>query len=101
MNDTLLANQRELAGRLAQGGAHLPGAEAARIAELEEQVRDLMVFIEAQGAVQSAAAAPEELRDGDVLKLRGMPTAGGDKGRAAREALAARLSAAKDGRRRK
>ena len=36
--------------------------------DLEEQVRDLMVFIEAQRAVESAGSG--ELRDGAVVSVR-------------------------------
>ncbi len=71
--------------------------------DLEEQVRDLMVFIEAQRAVEAAGGS--ELRDGAVVALppaeRTSSGGGGGSGSSPAAALQARLAAKAGDRRRK
>jgi len=96
LNEQLLSNQREAAA----GRERAEGEQRARVAELEEQVRDLMLFIEAQSAV----AGSGELHDGDVVKLRAPPgeaAAAPAVEAAAAAALRQRLERAKGERRRK
>jgi BRCA1-associated protein len=66
LNDTLLANQKEFAAKLKAAEAAAAAREAAA-AELQEQVRDLMVFIEARQTVQSGGGG--ELEGATVLPV--------------------------------
>jgi len=64
LNDTLLANQKDFAVKLK--GADANAAEQnAIIVDLQEQVRDLMVFIEAQQTISGSG----EVAGGTVLPL--------------------------------
>ncbi|CAI7802511.1 unnamed protein product [Closterium sp. NIES-54] len=53
-------------------------ARDEKIKDLEEQVRDLMVFIEAQKIVEreGGAGTAEGIREGTVLAVGGAPAAG-------------------------
>lgn len=81
LNDTLLSNQREYAAQLKAAQEKIAGKEA-EISELQEQVRDIMVFLEAR---QTIAAAGEggELAGATVMPVPEQPTKGkkGGKGR--------------------
>ncbi|EFJ47432.1 hypothetical protein VOLCADRAFT_92137 [Volvox carteri f. nagariensis] len=66
LNETLLANQKDFKQQLAAEKARADAAQAA-VKELQEQVRDLAFFIEAQRAINDAAGG--ELKEGTVLPL--------------------------------
>ncbi|GLI59895.1 hypothetical protein VaNZ11_001933 [Volvox africanus] len=66
LNETLLANQRDFKQQLAAEKARGDAAEAA-VKELQEQVRDLAFFIEAQRTINDADGG--ELKEGTVLPL--------------------------------
>ncbi len=94
LNDNLIVNQKQFQERLKAAETALAEKEAAsseRITELEEQVRDLMVYIEAQQAVASSGGL-EGLRDGTVLSVPKPPTVTTPKAKlaAAKAALAAK-----------
>lgn len=69
LNSQLLANQQALRQQLAdvQGEAR---AKDAKIADLEEQVRDLMVFLDAQRVIEAEGG---ELREGSVVGVQAKP----------------------------
>ncbi|KXZ54622.1 hypothetical protein GPECTOR_4g687 [Gonium pectorale] len=66
LNETLLANQRDFKQQLAAERARAEAAEAS-VRELQDQVRDLAFFIEAQRAINDAGGG--ELKEGTVLPL--------------------------------
>jgi BRCA1-associated protein len=68
LNDTLLANQKEFAEREKAAGA-LAAKRDAELAELREQVRDLMVFIQARDTISAAGEGEAELSGATVLPL--------------------------------
>lgn len=79
LNDTLLANQKDFTAQL-EAARQDATTRAAQVKDLEEQVRDLMVFIEAQRTINEAGGG--ELRDATLLPV---PEGGrGAKGAAAR-----------------
>ncbi|GLC33564.1 hypothetical protein PLESTM_000085000 [Pleodorina starrii] len=74
LNETLLANQRDFKQQLAAEKARADAAEAAA-KELQEQVRDLAFFIEAQRTINDAGGG--ELKEGTVLPLPQNTSRGG------------------------
>ncbi|CAI5946299.1 unnamed protein product [Closterium sp. NIES-65] len=81
VNDSLIKNQKQWQEKFKQQEERVKAAVAARdekIKDLEEQVRDLMVFIEAQKIVEreGGAGTAEGIREGTVLAVGGAPTAG-------------------------
>ncbi|KAL4855291.1 BRCA1-associated protein [Chlorella vulgaris] len=86
LNDTLLANQKEYQVRLKAAEEQLGQTTAAKdaaIRDLEEQVRDLMVFLEARHTIEAAGGAGSELDGGTLLP---MPEAQQQRGAGARRA---------------
>ncbi|CAI5479023.1 unnamed protein product [Closterium sp. Yama58-4] len=84
VNDSLIKNQKQWQERFKQQEEREKAAVAARddkIKDLEEQVRDLMVFIEAQKIVEreGGAGTAEGIREGTVVAVGGTP-GGGEKG---------------------
>ncbi|KAL6744909.1 hypothetical protein V8C86DRAFT_2997917, partial [Haematococcus lacustris] len=71
MNEQLVANQADLRSALDAAKAATE-AKAAQVVELEEQVRDLMVFIQAQRAIQSM----DEAVEGTLLPVPAASTSG-------------------------
>ncbi|GAX80832.1 hypothetical protein CEUSTIGMA_g8267.t1 [Chlamydomonas eustigma] len=67
LNDTLLSNQRDFQNQLKNAKAEV-AAKEANIKDLQEQVRDLMFFLEAQKVVQTASEG-NELQQGTVLPV--------------------------------
>uniref|UniRef100_A0A383VK63 BRCA1-associated protein n=1 Tax=Tetradesmus obliquus TaxID=3088 RepID=A0A383VK63_TETOB len=65
LNETLLANQKEFGAKLTAAQAAAADKDA-QLQDLQEQVRDLMVFIEAQKTIQSAGG---ELQDATLLPM--------------------------------
>jgi len=74
LNDTLLANQKDFATKLKAADANA-AKQNAIIIDLQEQVRDLMVFIEAQQTI----AGSGEVAGGTVLPLPAAPQRRGGK----------------------
>ena len=70
LNDTLLANQKQFAEKL-KAAESKAGEQAAVIKELEEQVRDLMFFLEAQQTI--AGSGGGEGAGGTVLPVPAPP----------------------------
>jgi len=70
LNDTLLANQKEFVEKL-KGAEVVVREKEKEIEDLKEQVRDLMVFLEARQIMESN----EELEGGTVLPMEA-PAAG-------------------------
>lgn len=69
LNEALLTNQREWEKKLKDLEARHAAAETearGKVAELEEQVRDLMFFIDAQKKLASEGASEEELATAQV-----------------------------------
>ena len=66
LNDTLLANQKAFTEKL-KAAEKAAAEQAAVITDLQEQVRDLMVFIQAQQTI--AASGGGEVAGGTVLPL--------------------------------
>ena len=96
LNDTLLANQRDYAARLREAeerGAREAAEKGAALAELREQVRDLMVFIQARDAIAQAdggagaadGSIPSELAGATVLPVPAPPAQQGGRGKGARQ----------------
>jgi BRCA1-associated protein len=73
LNDTLLANQKDFAVKLKAAEANA-AEQNAMIIDLQEQVRDLMVFLEAQ-----TIAGSGEVAGGTVLPLPAAPQRRGGK----------------------
>ena len=70
LNDTLLENQRQLRANLDATEAKLNEANEtndAKIRDLQEQVRDLMVFIEAQSKLAEGTDGGDSIEGGDVV----------------------------------
>ena len=70
LNDTLLENQRQLRANLDATEAKLNEANEAtdaKIRDLQEQVRDLMVFIEAQSKLAEGTKGGDSIEGGDVV----------------------------------
>ena len=70
LNDTLLSNQRAFRDELdaaRAGSSSSAAAKDAKIADLEEQVRDLMVFLDAQSKVEAATAEGDVIEGGTVV----------------------------------
>ena len=67
LNTTLLANQKDFSERLAAAEATAAAREAA-VTELQEQVRDLMVFLEARQMIEVEGGGGE-LEGGTVLPV--------------------------------
>ena len=87
LNDTLLSNQRAFRAELdaaRAGSSSSAAAKDAKIADLEEQVRDLMVFLDAQSKVEAATAEGDVIQGGDVVGV-------GDGDAPTRDAAHARL----------
>lgn len=74
LNDTLLANQKDFAVKLKAADTNA-AEQTATIIDLQEQVRDLMVFIEAQQII----AGSGEVAGGTVLPLPAAPQRRGGK----------------------
>lgn len=77
LNDTLLANQRDFQTRLKAAEEALQRTVAekdAAIRDLQEQVRDLMVFLEARQTIEQAGPAGE-LEGATVLPVPPAPAA--------------------------
>ena len=74
LNETLLLNQKDYATKL-KAAESWGAKQEATVAELREQVRDLMVFIEARQTIEAADAdasvsgLQSEVRGGTVLPL--------------------------------
>lgn len=101
LSDNLLSNQRELQERLRvleASSLENSGSQDTHIKDLEEQVRDLMVFIEAQRAAESAGSG--ELRDGAVVSVKS-PGGAAPAPESPSDALRNRLAAKAGDRRRK
>lgn len=62
----MLANQQALRQQLADVQTAM-GAKDAQVADLEEQVRDLMVFLDAQRVIEGEGG---ELRNGSVVGVQ-------------------------------
>lgn len=77
LNSQLLANQQALRQQVADVQAAV-GVRDAKVADLEEQVRDLMVFLDAQRMIEAEGG---ELRDGSVVGVQPKPTKGQRRGR--------------------
>ena len=72
MNDSLLSNQREYQQRIANLEKQLEDVSQEKnkqICDLEEQVRDLMTYIEAGKAVSLGSGCAAEARDGIAFSL--------------------------------
>ena len=70
LNDTLLTNQKDYMSKLkeVEGRSELEiKARDEKISDLEEQVRDLMVFLDAQSKIEKASAEGEVIEGGSVL----------------------------------
>ena len=92
VNDALTLNQRSLqrdAAAAAEGSSSSAREKDERIRDLEEQVRDLMVFLDAREKVAAEAVAPgggngsrdgpsESIRGGSVLGVAGPAVPGAD-----------------------
>jgi BRCA1-associated protein len=74
LNDTLLANQKEFTMKLNAADANA-AEQSAMIIDLQEQVRDLMVFLDAQQTI----ARSGEVAGGTVLPLPAAPQRRGGK----------------------
>lgn len=70
LNETLLANQKDFAQKL-QAAATKAAEREAVISDLREQIRDLMVFIEAREAIERGGAG--EVAGGTVLPVPDQP----------------------------
>ncbi|GAB4818298.1 hypothetical protein N2152v2_005344 [Parachlorella kessleri] len=87
LNDTLLANQKDYQARLAAVQVQLDamkGERDATVQDLTDQVRDLMVFIEARDKIEKvggSVAAEGELAGGTVLPLPSLPQQAQHQGR--------------------
>eukprot|EP00775_Hariotina_reticulata_P010878 gene10878-11032_t len=66
LNETLLANQKDFGVKLKDAQQALAASEA-QVQDLQEQVRDLMVYIEAQRTIQSETGS--ELQDATLLPV--------------------------------
>lgn len=69
LNDSLVRNQKDYQARLNELERHFKEASEekdGRIHDLEEQVRDLMVYIDAQNTVEGSP----EMKEGTVLSVR-------------------------------
>ena len=64
MTRSLLLNQDDLRQR-EKAALDEASANATKVAELEEQMRDLMFYLEARDKIESSAEG-EELRDGSI-----------------------------------
>lgn len=77
LNETLLANQKDYQVRL-EAAAKREEARDATIQDLQEQVRDLMVYIEAQKTIADAEASGQgELREATLLPAPAPASSGG------------------------
>eukprot|EP00897_Mesotaenium_endlicherianum_P000414 jgi/Mesen1/10373/ME000080S09757 len=71
VNDSLIKNQKQYQQRLKDSDERetkVREEHSSKVADLEEQVRDLMVYIEAQRILESSADAAE-LKDGSLLAM--------------------------------
>jgi len=67
LNDTLISNQKEWQRKVATLESEC-SAKDEKIKDLQEQLRDLMLYIEAQNAVTSSGEA-QEIAGGTLLPL--------------------------------
>ena len=70
LNETLLANQKSYKFKMKEVEDATEGKlreRDAKVRELEEQVRDLMIFLDAQSKIEAATAEGEEMEGGSVM----------------------------------